>query len=1061
MIRITDIESRLIEMEQGMFQKVCNEILCMQGYLPYKYTGSVKGKNKTKKGTPDSVFINNDKYIYVEMTTQEDKIYSKAKKDVKKCLEKIENNPILKDKVKKIIFLHNSENPEEYITEDIKEMCGNIEFEIFGLEYLSSKLQTQYPQIAISLLGVKDDFQTIGNLSDDDLSRIAIAVNKEKMLPYKDNTVDEIKLKINNLYEKAISIINNDEAMVYISLDDKEELKSIYNVLSAFQFYYKNNEGEDAKLYYHNMLVILSRYDYLKAIEFYSLIPEFVKTNNITVHLYTMLLIKNGDYNQAKDLLENLYFNQGYETAFETLIRVYFLLERYDRVLELLSSANKDKFDRYGFLASILILSKNKQKKYIESDLLRLNNSKFKKMPIFYSCTSRLLYDLDKRKNKFKEQFKKGLKLLNEKDAVAIDTMCNQAMEIGLEDEVINYLSNIELTKFLQIKLLELICNKEELTTKQIELVQNIDIDSLDGNFDKDYIYAKISECKGKELEALKLYKSSFETNGKIISGYKYIKLSMRNKSKIDETILEKIIVSNTISALMLCVEAYVYMGNYSLAKKYSYRATYLAKNNSRYKDAFKQFWSTVMFGGYKDYKEINHVIKDCVVVLENCKNCRNKIVLLEDDSYFRENDTIMDAIVTRTSSELGSDLLNLTVEATIEINNENYIVKEIFDKYTYFTRMSFKYIENNKHIKLYTSNSNDSQDTIEEIKQDLIKRNNDINIKLDTYQENKNMPLSALLSEEYNFDEYVMLLSTLLGDTDRLLLTGETVDLNLSNGFILDITSLIVLFIMNILDLIPDEMFNKIYITSSLKNKFQHFYETLLLKQDETEKMLCIVDKDKLSMMETPFNDRISFWKKLNKFLNKVNVIETEFEKDELFNEKTKTILDKVQFDSIELARKLNLPYICDDLFIRRLSNQYGIKNTNSIQIVKTFSETFEEYQSVLIDFAKKNYIYTLYDDVLSEVLKKLYDNFNEENKQNFINVMEAVFENKLSFEYYVSIFLNRLSNIKSVQYIKIVDEVYENLFATFFVETVENEIEKACTKHCIDLKKYNFLNK
>jgi len=420
-----------------------------------------------------------------------------------------------------------------------------------------------------------------------------------------------------------------------------------------------------------------------------------------------------------------------------------------------------------------------------------------------------------------------------------------------------------------------------------------------------------------------------------------------------------------------------------------------------------------------------------------------------------------MDAIVTRTSSELGSDLLNLTVEATIEINNENYIVKEIFDKYTYFTRMSFKYIENNKHIKLYTSNSNDSQDTIEEIKQDLIKRNNDINIKLDTYQKNKNIPLSALLSEEYNFDEYVMLLSTLLGDTDRLLLTGETVDLNLTNGFILDITSLIVLFIMNILDLIPDEMFNKIYITSSLKNKFQHFYETLLLKQDETEKMLCIVDKDKLSMMETPFNDRISFWKKLNKFLNKVNVIETEFEKDELFNEKTKTILDKVQFDSIELARKLNLPYICDDLFIRRLSNQYGIKNTNSIQIVKTFSETFEEYQSILIDFAKKNYIYTLYDDVLSEVLKKLYDNFNEENKQNFINIMEAVFENKLSFEYYVSIFLNRLSNIKSVQYIKIVDEVYENLFATFFVETVENEIEKACTKHCIDLKKYNFLNK
>ena len=105
MIRITDIENRLMEIEQGMFQKVCNEILCMQGYTPYKYTGSVKGKNKTKKGTPDSVFMdNNKKYVYVEMTTQEEKIYSKVKKDVEKCLKKINDNPTLKNKVTKITF---------------------------------------------------------------------------------------------------------------------------------------------------------------------------------------------------------------------------------------------------------------------------------------------------------------------------------------------------------------------------------------------------------------------------------------------------------------------------------------------------------------------------------------------------------------------------------------------------------------------------------------------------------------------------------------------------------------------------------------------------------------------------------------------------------------------------------------------------------------------------------------------------------------------------------------------------------------------------------------------
>ena len=217
---------------------------------------------------------------------------------------------------------------------------------------------------------------------------------------------------------------------------------------------------------------------------------------------------------------------------------------------------------------------------------------------------------------------------------------------------------------------------------------------------------------------------------------------------------------------------------------------------------------------------------------------------------------------------------------------------------------------------------------------------------------------------------------------------------------------------------------------------------------------MIYIVYNEKLAMYKTQPNERIKFWKKLNKFLNKFNVVDTEFEKDGLLNDKTKTILDKVQFDSIKLSQELNVPLVCDDLFIRRLANQYGVKHTNSIQIVKTFSESFEAYISVLIEFAKKNYIYTLYDNVLSEILKNLYENFNEENKTHFINIMKIVFENRISFEYYAPIFLNRLENVKSIQYIKIFDDVYENLFATFFIEIVEKEIKSTCIKYSIDLK-------
>ena len=61
------------------------------------------------------------------------------------------------------------------------------------------------------------------------------------------------------------------------------------------------------------VLVILSKYDYLEGIKFYSSIPDFAKNNDITAHFYTMLLIQKGDFIQAKELLENLYFNKKYE----------------------------------------------------------------------------------------------------------------------------------------------------------------------------------------------------------------------------------------------------------------------------------------------------------------------------------------------------------------------------------------------------------------------------------------------------------------------------------------------------------------------------------------------------------------------------------------------------------------------------------------------------------------------------------------------------------------------------------------------------------------------------
>ena len=1054
MLRLPEIQNRLKECEQGVFQKVCNELLTCKGYLPYKLTGSVVGSNKTKKGTPDSVYKDIcGNYIYVEITTEQGKLSNKITDDVKKCMDKINNTPSLKGKISKIIFLHNQENIDESITETIKQSCGKIKFDIYGIDTISLLLQNKYPQIAISELNMRDEHDMVTNISEESIEKIANAVNQQSIKQYENDTINEIKKKINHLYEAAITIVNTNDALVYISKDNKKKLEEIYNNLMIFDFYYKNKNDNDTKLYYHNMLVIISKVDVEKAIKFYNNMPESAKNNMITLHLYTMILIEKGDYSTAKSLLENLYLKQGCKEAFETLIRAYFLSKDYNKVISMLSSAKTEKFDVYGFLAAILIISKNEKRKYTTSEIMKLNNSKFRKMPMFYTCTAKILYNLNPKDKRYIEQFKKCFKFFQETDVIAIVTMCNQAIELGLEKEAIQYLEKIKLSPVLQNKLLELLARKKTLSCKEINLIEQISKQERYQDINLKYLNAKVLEYKGKELEAINQYRILFEDTQDINSGIKYIQLSIKNKSEIKEEIIRNITNFNTVETFMLTAEAFKYIGNINDALNMSYKAMYLSGNNSKYKEAFKQFWSLIIMNN--NYaKPISNITSDCVVILQS-DNKETKIILLEDNPYFEVGKTVLNAKIIRSNSELGIDLLHLSVGESIKIENSKFTIIETLHKYTYFAQKSFKYIENSKEVKTLKSPNDNTKDLINQIKVELKEHNNNINKRLDFYQEEKNLPLSALISNEKGFDEYIRLINTLLFENNRVLLAGETNDITLKKGFVVDSTALITLTLLNVIDVIPDDICKKIYITKSLKNKFDYFYQTLLKSSEGKESSLYLINEEKLTMVETQNIKKIQFWRKLNYYISKFTVVEQEAEKDDIYNDQTEKILDKVEFDLIELSKTQKLPFVSDDLFMRKISNLHKVNNTNSMQIIKEFSKNYETYLTTFITYSKSNYIYTLHNDELSEMLNNLYKNFTDKNKTSFLSVIMAVLENKVSFEYYAPILQARIDALKKVQYIEIFGNYCENLFATFYIESVGNIINKKCNEFKLTLKK------
>jgi len=167
---ITQIEVALKAINQASFQILVNHLLYLQGNKFIGAPGAVVGKEKTSKGTPDSFFINDDKYIFVECTTQErlgesKSLFEKLLKDVDHCFKE-DVTTIEKGKIEKVILAFNEKiSTEEHnlLNTKIKSYNPNTEFDILNIQNLPllifdiPKLAEEYLNIQI----VKGDIYTL------------------------------------------------------------------------------------------------------------------------------------------------------------------------------------------------------------------------------------------------------------------------------------------------------------------------------------------------------------------------------------------------------------------------------------------------------------------------------------------------------------------------------------------------------------------------------------------------------------------------------------------------------------------------------------------------------------------------------------------------------------------------------------------------------------------------------------------------------------------------------------------------------------------------------------
>lgn len=167
---ITQIENALKAINQASFQTLVNHLLYLQGNKFIGAPGAVVGKEKTSKGTPDSFFVNEEKYIFVECTTQEKlgeskSFFEKLSKDVDHCFKK-DITTIEKEKIEKVILACNEKiSTEEHklLNTKVKSYNPDTKFEILNIQNLPllifdiPKLAEEYLSIQI----VKGDIYTL------------------------------------------------------------------------------------------------------------------------------------------------------------------------------------------------------------------------------------------------------------------------------------------------------------------------------------------------------------------------------------------------------------------------------------------------------------------------------------------------------------------------------------------------------------------------------------------------------------------------------------------------------------------------------------------------------------------------------------------------------------------------------------------------------------------------------------------------------------------------------------------------------------------------------------
>lgn len=156
MSKLTDIKQKILQLDGGAFQELCDAYLYKLGYANVLSLGMKSGTMKTTKGIPDTYFLDPcGKYIFVMYTTQQSNVYEKIYEDICDCLNQ-DKTGVAESEITEIIYCHTTSNLTAGKSKELRDYClsRGVLLQLYGIDELASNIYTRYHGISRDFLGI-------------------------------------------------------------------------------------------------------------------------------------------------------------------------------------------------------------------------------------------------------------------------------------------------------------------------------------------------------------------------------------------------------------------------------------------------------------------------------------------------------------------------------------------------------------------------------------------------------------------------------------------------------------------------------------------------------------------------------------------------------------------------------------------------------------------------------------------------------------------------------------------------------------------------------------------